>query len=354
MHILVDITHPAHVHFYRHAIRLWRERGHRVVITARRKDIAVELLERYGFNYVDMGATRSGMHGLAVELVTRNTKLFRFVWRQRPDVLTAIGGIFAAQVGWLARIPSVIFTDTENATLSNLLTFPFASVICTPTCYEASVPAGKHVAYPGYQELAYTYPNRFCPDPEVLSLFGIKPDDHYIVMRLVSWGAAHDLRDRGFSHIVDAVRLLERYGQVLISAESALPETLHTNRVTGPPEFVHHLLYYARLFIGESATMVSESAMLGTPAIFVSTSTRGYTNEQGIKYDLVYTFSDPVSRQQQALDKAVEILSDPKAKEKWRAKRDQMLADKIDVTQFIVDVVERYGLKHQRRSRCDG
>ena len=34
-------------------------------------------------------------------------------------------------------------------------------------------------------------------------------------------------------------------------------------------------MYYADLFVGESATMASEYAVLGTPAIFVSTSRRG-------------------------------------------------------------------------------
>jgi predicted glycosyltransferase len=107
---------------------------------------------------------------------------------------------------------------------------------------------------------------------------------------------------------------------------------------------LHHLLYYATLFVGESATMASECAILGTPAIFVSSTTRGYTNEQEYKYDLVYTFSDPVQGQAQALAKAEMILSDPDSKTKWRAKRDRMLAEKTDVTQFIVDITEKYSL----------
>jgi len=348
MHILVDITHPAHVHFFKHAITLWRERGHVVSITARRKDIVVDLLYRCGLNHIDLGAARGGLGGLAVELVLRNMKLLRVVRMLRPDVLVAIGGVFIAQVGWVMRVPSIVFTDTENAVLSNLLTFPFASLICTPACYEAPVPNGKHLTYAGYQELAYTHPKRFRPDPEALSAFGLHYGDRFIVMRLVSWSSAHDIRDRGFSSVDDVVEQLEHFGRVLISSEGALPGELETRRVSGTPELMHQLLYFARLFIGESATMASESATLGTPAIFVSTSVRGYTNEQGSKYGLVYTYSDPVNGQQQALEKAIELLSDQGVKDKWRAKRDRMLADKIDVTQFVVDVVERHGLRHQR------
>ena len=33
---------------------------------------------------------------------------------------------------------------------------------------------------------------------------------------------------------------------------------------------IHHVLYYANLFIGESATMATESAVLGIPARYPS------------------------------------------------------------------------------------
>lgn len=344
MRILVDIIHPGHVHFFRHAIQIWESRGHRVCITLREKDVAKVLLDAYGLPYRDLGRAGRGTVGLALELFRRDLKLLRVAREFRPDVMAGITGITIAHVGRLMGVPSVVFTDTEIARLSNRLTFPFASVICTPTCYEAPVPADKHVTYAGYQELAYTHPNWFHSDPAALDLFGVKPDERYIVLRLVSWGAAHDLRERGFARVIDAVRVLEKYGRVLISAEGDLPEVLHGYGVIGPPELVHHLLYYAALFIGESATMASESAILGTPAVFVSTTTRGYTNEQEREYDLVYTFSDPVSRQEQALARAEAILSDPDSKAKWRVKRDRMLADKIDVTQFVVDIVEKHAL----------
>ena len=343
MRILLDITHPAHVHFFRHAIECWRARGHTVLITTRRKDIALELLEKFGLEYEDLGPARSGLVGLGLELVGRTRKLCRQVREFQPDVMAAIGGVFIAQAGWWCRVPSVVFYDTENAWLSNLLTYPFCTVVATPRCYEGSVPKKKHRTYAGYHELAYTHPNRFTPDPGVLLRFGLEPEVPFIFMRLVSWGAAHDVTDHGFTGIVEAVRELERFGRVLISSERDLPPSLEPLRLTTSPELVHHLLHYARLFIGESATMASESATLGTPAIFVSTSVRGYTNEQESKYGLTYTFSDPRRAQSQALAKAIEILDNPGAEALWSEKRQRMLADVVDVTEFVVDLVESSG-----------
>lgn len=343
LRILVDITHPAHVHFFRNAIGEWRQRGHEVVVTARRKDLALELLDRYGLAYRDLGAARSGLPGLAFELIVRNARLWKVVRSVRPDVMAAIGGIFIAHVGRLTGVPSVVFTDTENATLSNRLTFPFCTTVCTPRCYEAPVPSAKHVSYAGYHELAYTHPRRFRPDPEKLGTFGLTPGEPYIVLRLVSWGAAHDVADHGFTDAVEAVRRLQEFGRVLISAEAPLPAALEALRLTAPPELVHHLLAGARLFLGESATMASESATLGTPAIFLSTSVRGYTNDQEKRYGLTFTFSDPREGQRQALAKALEILGDPEVKTSWAVRRDRMLAEVIDVTEYVVDLVEVHG-----------
>jgi hypothetical protein len=345
MRILVDLTHPAHVHFFRHPIALWQERGHDVVLTSRRKDITAELLASLGLEHDDLGPARTGLAGLAVELPLRTARLCRRVWRLKPDVMTAIGGVWIAQAGWLCRVPSVVFYDTENARLSNLLTYPICTAVVTPRCYEGKVPRKKHRTYAGYHELAYTHPLRFQPDEKVLARFGLAPGEPFVVLRLVSWGAAHDVTDHGFTSLVDAVRELEEFGRVLISSEGELPEELARHRLIASPELIHHLLAFARLFIGESATMASESATLGTPAIFVSTSVRGYTNEQERRYELTFTFSDPRTAQREALAKAREILSDPGSRALWEKRRQRMLAETIDVTGFVTDLVESYGCR---------
>ncbi|MBU2548667.1 MAG: DUF354 domain-containing protein [Proteobacteria bacterium] len=340
--ILVDITHPAHVHFFRNAITRWRERGHQVFITARIKDIAIDLLDRYGLEHLDLSAARSGLVGLALELAERDLRLARVVRKVRPHVMTSIAGVYIAMVGRLLGVPSVAFQDTENAVVSNRLTFPFATVVVTPDCYEAAVPRHKHLTYPGYHELAYVHPGRFTPDPAALGLFGLEPGQDFILMRLVGWKAVHDLTDTGFGALEPVVERLERYGRVLISSERDLPPGLSDRRLTDHLDQVIHLQYYARLLVGESATMASECACLGTPAVFVSTSTRGYTNEQGRRYGLVFTYSDPGTGQAQALAQAESILSGEVPRKEWRERARRMLADKIDVTDFMVEVVERY------------
>jgi predicted glycosyltransferase len=67
---------------------------------------------------------------------------------------------------------------------------------------------------------------------------------------------------------------------VFISSESRLPEELSPYNLPISVDKMHHLMAFANLYIGESATMASECAVLGVPAIFIATTGRGYTTEQ--------------------------------------------------------------------------
>ena len=346
MRIVVDVTHPGHVHFFKHAIWACQARGHDVRILARDRDIIIELLRAYKLPFVSMGKAGRGLVGLGLELIRYEARVLRELLRFKPDIVLEIGGTFVVHAAKLAGIPSIVFTDTEHARLTNSITFPFASVICTPECYFDDL-GKRQVRYAGYQELAYLHPRYFTPDPNVLANAGLDLRERLIVLRFGSWQAAHDIGQQGFINRASLVRELERYGRVLITSEGKLPAELLQYGMTITPEKIHDLLYYATMYIGEGGTMASEAALLGTPSIFVSTLALGYLEELEHRYGLVYSFAN----QDRALEKALELLRDIDIKDKWQTKRRKMLAEKIDVTQFIVDVVERYGLEHQRRSR---
>jgi predicted glycosyltransferase len=336
MRILFDILHPAHVHFFRNAIKLIIKDGHKVIVTARDKDLTLKLLDLYRIPYLCISKEAQSKVGLARELLSRNRRLLTLVKSEQPDVMTSIGGISTAQVGFITRTRNLIFYDTETATTQNLLSYPFAREVITPACYKKKV-LGRHVTYPGYHELAYLHSDRFSPDHEVLSGNHINPYEVYTVVRFVSWNALHDVRARGFSseQIRLLVKSLEKYGRVYISSESALPGEFERFRLPISPEKVHHLLAFARLFIGESATMASESVTLGTPAIYLDKVGRGYTDEQETRYGLCFNYRPWEG--EKAIAKAEEILSaDLKNDPDFRTRVEKMLSEKIDVTELIV------------------
>ncbi|MCD4685824.1 MAG: DUF354 domain-containing protein, partial [Anaerolineae bacterium] len=269
MRILVDITHPMHVHFYRHAILRWQTQGHEVRITSRDKDVTVDLLDEYGFDHTLIGSARRGVIGLGRELIERAWGINRVVREFKPHVATAEAGTFVVYGCLPQRVPVVVFSDTEHATISNLITYPLAKVVITPRAYQKSV-GTKHIRYNGYEELAYTHPSVFTPDPAVLAPEGLTPGEPFIIVRLVNWEASHDVGDHGVQSVRPVIESLKPYGRIILSSEKPLPEDLQAFALRGPRKNMLHLLAFARLFFGESATMCSECAMLGTPAIFLS------------------------------------------------------------------------------------
>jgi predicted glycosyltransferase len=289
LRILIDIGHPAHVHFFKNPIRLLQEEGHQILITSRDKECAIGLLDGLGLEHRCLSVqNKGGIGGMAKELVVRNRALMRVAREYRPDVMTGVGGIFVAQVGRWLGIPSVVFYDTENAYLQNALTYPFAAKVVVPECYRGWTPKKKTIRYRGYHELSYLHPDYFTPDREKALANGLAADGDTFLIRLVSWKANHDIGEKGWSaELLDAVvSFLDQRGKVIISAEGQLPQHLERYRFRGQVDQIHHLMAHCRAYVGESATMASECAVLGVPSVYVADVSRGYVNEQSQRYGL--------------------------------------------------------------------
>ena len=341
MRIMIGIGHPKQVHIWKNIVKNLIEHGHEVKILAIDKDITHYLLKVYGLDYEVYGGYKKSMAGKAYSMFVRTYNALGISKKFNPDII--IGGTpYLAYVSKMLGKPHIMITDTENAGIVYSLTYPFTDVVCTPSCFKRKINPKKHVTFDGYLELAYLHPNYFTPDPSVLEDVGLSEDDPFIIIRFVAWAASHDIGDMGFSNKKEVVKVLEQYGKVFITSEIELPGELEKYRIKILPERIHHLMYYADLFIGESAPMSTESAILGTPAIFVSTSRRGYTDELESKYDMLYTLSDPRNAQEKSLERAIKLLKDKDTKKKWQKKRANLINEKIDVTKFMTEFIENY------------
>ena len=339
MNILIDIIHPAHVHFFRHAIGELQKRGDNVAVTARQKDVTTELLENFGIPYTVLSKVGTGRVGLLAELITRDIKLWKFCRRFRPDVLTGISGMFVAHVGTLLRKPSIVWDDTEHQKLAHMITWPLATAIHNPDCY-LKTQKKKQRFYAGVHELAYLHPSRFKPDIELVKSLGIDPRQKYCIIRFVSWGAHHDVGQHGFAEDkkLQFIRAIAEYARPYITSEGPLPPELKAYQLKIPVHQFHHVLAFASLCVAEGATVASEAAVLGVPTIYVNTLKLGYTNMLE-EYGLLNQTTDT----DRALELSLGQLKDEYPGQKCRAARQKFLADKIDVTDYIVETVERAG-----------
>jgi predicted glycosyltransferase len=336
---LIDICHPAHAHFFRNPVEMLRAKDHEVLITSRKKEVTLTLLDQMGWEHHPLSVAAGGKFGLAGELIHRNLALLRMARDFRPDCMAAIGGIFIAQVGAFARIPSLVFYDTENARLQNRLTYPFASLVVVPRCYEGPLPRHS-IRYPGYHELSYLHPSRFRSNRDIAFANGLDPKRDTFLIRLVAWKANHDIGQRGWDYgmLNTVIDHLSPRGKVIVSSENPLPDRFRHLTYRGDPMQIHHLMAHCRLHIGESATMASESAVLGVPAIYAAQTGRGYTTEQEKRYGLVENIRAlEVGAVVAAVDRMLEISSAT-----WLQRRQALIDDTIDVAAHAADLIEDF------------
>lgn len=339
MRVLVEILHPAHVHFFRNAISEWTRRGDEVLVLSREKDVANDLLRAYQVPFESISRLGQTKLSLISEMLVRDAKMLLHARRFRPDVLVGIMGVTIAQVGPLIGRPALVFYDTENAKVTNRIVYPLSHSVCTPECYAAPV-NGNHVRYPSYHELAYLHPNRFVPDPEVVRAAGIDPKAPFFLLRFVSWQASHDVGEKGFTLAMkrELVRTLSARGRVLISSENPLPAELEEFRFVAPPEHMHHFIAHARMLIGESATMASEAAVLGVPAFYIADTGRGYTDEQERRYGLVFNYKRDQAAQ--AFRKVTSLLDDDDFPGRVKAGHAKLMSERVDATTWMMDYVD--------------
>jgi predicted glycosyltransferase len=340
MRFIVEMGHPGHVHHFKNMIWSLEKKGHEVQICTTDKEVTLDLLDKYGFAYTVLGKNKSkGIIRNIPLLLGAELKMYLVTKKFRPDIFICRGSPISAHISRIFRKPCISFNDTEHSSLVDSIVFPFLDVILTPSCFMKDL-GMKQIRYNGYHELAYLHPDYFHPDPEVLNEFDLLEGDPFTVLRFVSWGAGHDIGHHGIENKLEFVKELEKYGRVLITSEADIGPEFEKYKIKVSPEKLHDLLYYATLCVGDGGTTAVESAVLGTPSIYISSlvGTMGNFVELEEKYGLMFSYKDS----QVALEKATVLIKNPNIKDEWNEKRNQLLNEKIDVTSFMVDFVSNY------------
>jgi predicted glycosyltransferase len=334
--LLIDVLHPADVHLFKNFIREMAAKGHQVLVTARDKDVTLDLLKSYDISFIDLGRPGRGVLSKIVKMFCYTVKLIRLVKKHRPQLLVSCSSPSLAQAGFLLGIPHIIFGDTEHAGWAYRLSVPFSRYLITPACFLKDY-GKKHIRYRGCHELAYLHPRYFRPDPAVRQRLGLGRHEKFILLRFVAGEALHDRGVPGWNQTMKLWLVLElsQYARVFITSEDLLPADLQPFRLPVPPAHMHHALAQAALLVSEGATTASEGAVLGIPTIYVNPLVPGYLRELQDS-GLVCCLNDPEA----VVRQAAAWFRKKKLREEFRQRRDNMLKEKIDVTDFMVRVVE--------------
>ncbi len=338
MKILVDIGHPAHIHYFKNCARIMTEKGHEFLFVVRERDSTMELIRSTGFDYVSRGKGKAGLINKMIAIPQTDYKIYKIAKKYHPDLFLSFSSPYLAHVSWIMRKPHIAFDDTEHAKFEHWMCRPFSDVVLSPSCYNAKLWKNQ-ILFQSYMEMCYLNPRYFKPDSSVLDKIGVKEGEKYCVLRFVSWDANHDVGQKGlcYQDKLKLVRELSKDCRVLISSEDELDESLKKYQLRIDPKDLHSILYYASLYVGEGGTTASESVILGTPAVYLNTLHVGYLDEDEERGLLFHpnTLDETLAATRQ-------VLNSDNYSHDYKRKWEQLLRDKIDATAFMVWFIENY------------
>jgi len=295
------------------------------------------------------GKKRDSIAGKVITQLRYNFLLWKLARKHHIDI--GIGSsVTLAYVSKFCKMKSIFLDDDDDKVEPLIVKYvhPFCDTILSPKALINNRLAKHNIFYKGTHELAYLHPNRFSPNPGVLHDIGLKEGEPFFVMRFNVFKAHHDGEVYGLSleQKLKLAQTLEPHGKVLITTEREIEPELQHYRMQVSPEKIHDLLYYALLFVGDSQTMTSEAAILGTPAFRCNTLVGELSGIEDLanNYALAYGFLP--TQFDDMLLKINELLEQKDFKQAWQNKRAQFLAEKIDVTAFLFDFVENYPAKN--------
>lgn len=353
MRCLFFTNTPAHVHLYKHVVRTLREEGHTVSVMARDYSCTTALLEWHDIDhtvYGPCGTTRWSLLGRLPQHyihIVRHSRVFD------PDVIFGMGA-YAAHAGALTRAPTVLLLDSEPTGLDHAISTPFARTIVTPNAFQKDL-GENHYVFSGFKESAYLHPAVYESSPNVRERLGLAPEERYVLLRFNAFGSHHDVGHGGFSpdqrrQLIDR---LATHATVFVSDEGddLSLTSLPARPFDAHPGLLHDALADASLLVADTQTMVTEAALLGTPAIrsnsFVGENDMGNFLELE-ENDLVYNHQsfDAV------IDTAEQLLSKPNTEREFEQKRDLYVENTVNLSSVICALARTTGradaVKHLR------
>lgn len=339
MRILLDIGHPAHVHYFRNFIKIMKEKEHLFFIIAKNRNITHELLEYYRIPYIKRKDYPSSLMGKLLNIPITDFFVIRKALRFRPDLMIGFSGTHIAHAGTILRIPSIVFDDTEHAKFAHLSYKPFATNILTPSCFEKNLGA-KQIFFNSYMELTYLHQDFFKPSKKIKKLLGLKNSDKFVLFRFISWNASHDIGQSGIPNDIKLELIylfMERGFKVFISSEGILSDEFISYKIPLSADKMHDILSAADMFIGESGTMATEAAILGTPSVFVNSLDAGVFQEE-VNYGVLYSYRNTTD----LIKNITSLLDNNDLKKQHLNNREKLLNDKINITNFMVWFIENY------------
>ena len=338
MKYIFELNHPKHYYQFKYVMQLLKNDGHDILVLARDKDVLLKVLQEEGVPYQIFGLHKKKMFAKILGALPLLSNYAKIVRQYKPDIIVSKASIFGVLMGKRFHAKTVIFPDSEIVALTNKHVVPRCTKVITPENFALDF-GTKHIRVKGVFEDCYLSPTIFTPDSHIISQYGLKQP--YVIFRFVGWFANHDVNNGGFSldEKIKLVETVEPHMNVYISSEKELPQNLQKYRLSTPAAAIHSVLANADLYLGDSQTMATEAALLGTPAIrsnsFVGDNDMSNFKMLEHKYGLlrnIASFEEVLT--------VVQDFSTSSRKSEWMQKKEAYYATVGDINKEIATILE--------------
>jgi uncharacterized protein len=345
MKLIFTLGHPAHFHLYKFAILKLIENKHEIKIIISDKDILRNNLDSAKFEYTIIAKSKANekLFQKGTKLIKSSKELYKICKEFKPDLMIGCLSQMGI-VGFLLRIKT-IFNAEDDASYTFLqatFTYPFINRIMSPMATNLGIFNRKKTAYDGFHKLAYLHPNYFNQNDELVkSIIGPKP---FVLIRLVNLNAYHDINAKGISEKIlnQLISLISLRYKVFITSEKPLIAKFEQYQLNINPNDIHYFLASSQFFIGDSQSMTVEAAMMGVPNIKFNSFAGRISVLEELEHKYGLTIGINPKEESKLFETVNNFLSNDLLKEEYQARRQKMLADKIDVTAFFVWFFQNY------------
>jgi uncharacterized protein len=328
------MTAPAHPVVFRPIIRLLRDAGHEVEVTARDYAQTIPLLQRLGIDHVAVGRHGGASRARKLQaLAGRTLKMRRFAAKGRFDLAVAHGSNDLALAAASLRIPAVNTFDYEFAVQQHNIGCRLARRVMTPDAIPPErlerfgVGPGKLVQYAGLKEEYYL--SDFTPDESELERLGVDRERVVVIVRPPpDVSLYHRKSNRLFPRVLEHLGRRDDVSAVVIPRTDA--QRQHVLRLGLPSVIVpaqavdaQSLIALADLAVSAGGTMNREAVALGTPVYTTYGGRLGGVDEHLIKAGRLRPLTD---------ERAIEIV-------KQRERREIARRDPAVLAEMILGAV---------------
>ena len=345
MNILIYLAHPSHYYVFRHVSHVLRQEGNTIHTVIKTKDILEDLVRRDGMSYINVSQIRrkNSFLNIALDVILRNIKVLRILRRKKIDAVLTCGSDIAISAKML-NIPFFLFNDDDYYIVPKSATYgwPFVTKVFAPVGCDMGKYEQKTVHYNGFQKSFYLQDNVFVPNQDIVRK--VIEDSNYYIIRLVGLDAHHDKNIKGINErVLDKIlQILTPHGKVLISSEKNLPLKYKDYIYKINPSEMHQFIYYSRLLIGDSQSMVHEAALLGTPSIRYNSFVGKIGVLELLEKEYSLTIGIKSGEENQLLESIKCILATDDYKDRIRGKLAQAKIKMIDVNEFAIEYIKKY------------